>query len=124
MSQSIEETIAKETKKILCHLHFQEKNCECCKNTRDALDLIDELKLHIVIAQQAHEEGYVARGAVESQIKVGIEQQARKEERERILGLLPECGIQWMQEGNKKERRGFTDGFNDCLSKIKSLLTK
>ena len=30
-----------------------------------------------------------------------------------------ENGIKWMQEGNKKEKRGFTDGFNSALSAIR-----
>ena len=47
------ETIKKESwqidfyereKKILCKIHLQSKNCECCKNTLNALLLFDEVK--------------------------------------------------------------------------------
>ena len=36
-----------------------------------------------------------------------------------VEGILPEEGIKWMQEGSRKDRKGYTDGFNACLSLIR-----
>ena len=50
-----------------------------------------------------------------------------KEERKRIIEeMLVEEGIKWMQEGNRKDRKGYTEGFNQCCAlqkeKAKKLL--
>ena len=38
---------------------------------------------------------------------------------------LPEEGIQWMQEGYNKDRKGYTEGFNACRSQfLKNLKNK
>ena len=40
-----------------------------------------------------------------------------KEERKRIIEeMLVEEGIKWMQEGNRKDRKGYTEGFNQCCA--------
>lgn len=42
---------------------------------------------------------------------------------EKCIETLPEEGIKWMQEGNNKDRKGYTEGFNACLSQAKSVLS-
>jgi hypothetical protein len=36
----------------------------------------------------------------------------------KIKECLPEKGIEWQQEGTRKELRGYTKGFNDCIDQI------
>ncbi len=45
--------------------------------------------------------------------------EVEKEVREEILSKLPEEGIKWMQEGNNKDRKGYSEGFNACLAQFK-----
>ena|SRR3990167_4985334 len=37
---------------------------------------------------------------------------------EEVKKCLPEEGIKWMQEGNDKNKKGFTEGFNFCRDKM------
>ena len=51
-----------------------------------------------------------------------IYKEARWEMIGEIERSLPEEGIKWMQEGNNKDRKGFTDGFNAYSSMVKDIL--
>jgi len=49
-----------------------------------------------------------------------------KEQREDIVKEISEMekGIKWMQEGSKKDRKGFTDGYNKAFDDILTKLIK
>ena len=51
-----------------------------------------------------------------------------QKERAKLLGEIKlEEGIKWMQEGSNKNRKGFTNGYNEAVSdleKLKSNLLK
>ena len=54
-----------------------------------------------------------------------LKQKLQEVAQKKVEEIIPEKGIKWMQEGNRKDRKGFTEGFNFCRDMvIKSLINK
>lgn len=54
----------------------------------------------------------------------GLLKAQKAELKKELLEKMPELGIKWMQEGYKKDRKGFTEGYNQALQEVKDIILK